>query len=376
MVLVALIAFLVAGRVQSHNASSPSLITPNSSVRPGANASPFGGSTATTPVPSDNGLSATDISSIASKITPAVVDITTRLGFDNAEAAGTGMVLTSSGEVLTNNHVIQGATEITATLVNTGKSYKAHVVGTDPTDDVAVIQLEGASKLTTFTASKTRPELGDAVVATGNAGGRGGAPSVVSGTVVAVGQTITVSDDNGGNPETLTDHIQVTAALEAGDSGGPLVNTSGQVIGMDTAAEVSGARFRSTSTAGYAIPIDKALTIAGQIESGQASSTVHIGLPAFLGVDLTPARGRSQAGAGTTAGAVISGVESGTPADSIGLAAGDTITSVDGQAVTSASTLTSLLQSHKPGDKVSIGWTDSGGTHHSEVATLTTGPAD
>src|SRR5205085_12398228 len=126
-------------------------------------------------------------------------------------------------------------------------------------------------------------------------------------------------------------------------------------------------------TAGYAIPIDKALTIAHQIESGQASANVHIGLPAFLGVDLTPARGRSQA---TTGGALISGVEPGTPADSIGLTAGDTITSVDGQAVGSASTLTTVLQGHKPGDKVSIGWTAADGTHHSEVATLTTGPAD
>jgi S1-C subfamily serine protease len=184
-----------------------------------------------------------------------------------------------------------------------------------------------------------------------------------------------VSDDNGGNLERLTELIQVSAPLQAGDSGGPLANRSGQVIGMDTAAEVSGPRFRSTSTAGYAIPIDKALSIAGQIESGQASATIHIGLPAFLGVQLAPQGGRLPR-TSTVTGALVAGVERGTPAATIGLAAGDTITSVDGQAVDSASALSRLLQAHRPGDRVTLGWTDAGGTTHSATTSLTTGPAD
>jgi S1-C subfamily serine protease len=292
------------------------------------------------------------------------------------------MILTANGEILTNNHVIDGATKITVTVIDTGKSYTAKVVGTDPTDDVAVIQLQNASGLKPITTAKASTvSIGDPVVAVGNAGGRGGTPSVAAGSVVALNQTITATDDNGANAERLTDLIQVDAAIEAGDSGGPLANASGDVIGMDSAAEVSGARFRSDSTAGYAITIEKAISVAQQIESGKATSTIHIGLPAFLGVQIAGTgtgngNGRSRNTAPSTAGALIAGVEQGTPADDIGLATGDTITSVNGQAVTSASGLTTALSGSHPGDQVSIGWTDASGGQHSAKATLTTGPAD
>ena len=166
-----------------------------------------------------------------------VVDIDTVLQYQGAEAAGTGMILTSSGEVLTNNHVIDGATSIKVTVVSTGASYTAKVVGTDPSDDVAVLQLQGASGLQTAKiGNSSGVNVGDAVTAVGNAGGVGGTPSAAKGSVVALNQTLTASNENGSNAETLTGMIEINAAVVAGDSGGPLYDSHDDVVGMDTAA--------------------------------------------------------------------------------------------------------------------------------------------
>ena len=297
-----------------------------------------------------------------------VVDIDTVLKYQGAEAAGTGMVLTSSGEVLTNNHVVNGATSIKVTVVSTGATYTAKVVGTDPTDDVAVLQLQGASGLQTVrTGDSAAVAAADQVTVVGNAGGVGGTPSAATGTVVATGQTLTASDESGANAETLTDMIEINAAVIAGDSGGPLYDSAGKVIGMDTAAS-SGRTFggASSSTVAYAIPINRALSIAAKIESGQASSTIHLGNPAFLGIS-------SQDGFG---GVTVAGVASGSPAAQAGLSAGDVITSVGGTAVQSAQGLSSAIQSHSPGDRVTVAWTDTSGTSHSATVTLATGPAN
>jgi S1-C subfamily serine protease len=312
---------------------------------------------------------------IAAKVAPGVVDINTRLGFQNGAGAGTGMVLTPGGEVLTNNHVIEGATTIRVTLVDTGRTYAAAVVGTDPTDDIAVIQIQGASGLKTIPIGDSAAVApGDAVVAMGNAGGAGGAPAV-TGTVQAVNQTITAGDPGGANAETLSGLIQTDAPLQPGDSGGPLVNSAGQVIGMNTAAS-AGRRFRSGASVGFAIPMAHALSVVKQIDSGQATTRIHIGLPAFLGVSIDPAttgRGGSGTGAG---GASIAGVEPGLPAAKAGLAAGDLITSIDGRAVDSAASLSSLTKSHHPGDRVTVSWTDPSGGSHSATLTLAAGPPD
>src|SRR5882757_1789430 len=190
-----------------------------------------------------------------------VVDINTVLTYQGAEAAGTGMVLTSSGEVLTNNHVVEGATSIKVTIVSTGATYTAKVVGTDPTDDVAVIQLQNASGLQTAKfGDSSDVKAGDAVTAVGNAGGTGGTPSAAKGSVTATGQTLTASDENGSNAETLTGMIEINAAVVAGDSGGPLYDADGNVIGMDTAASTS------SPTYGGAYP--------GGANSGTGATTV------------------------------------------------------------------------------------------------------
>jgi S1-C subfamily serine protease len=278
------------------------------------------------------------------------------------------MVIGASGEVLTNNHVVDGATTISVTIPSTGRTYSATVVGTDKTEDVAVIQLKGASGLKTIPlgdSSKVAP--GDSVVALGNAGGVGGAPAVVTGTVRAIDQTITASDMGGANAETLNGLIETNAPIQPGDSGGPLANSAGQVIGMDTAAS-SARRFNGGATVSFAIPINHALSIAQQIETGQASSTIRIGLPGFLGVGV--------AATSSGNGAAVSSVASGTPAAKAGLVPGDTITAVDGTAISDGTGLTTALHPHHPGDRVSLTWVTAAGATRSATVTLASGPAD
>jgi S1-C subfamily serine protease len=278
-------------------------------------------------------------------------------------------VLTSSGEVLTNNHVIDGSTSISVTVVSTGNTYTAKVVGTDPTDDVAVLQLQNASGLATAKiGDSSAVRVGSTVTAVGNAGGAGGVPSSAAGTVIALNQTITASDQNGSNPETLTGMIELNADIQAGDSGGPLYTSDGTIVGIDTAGSTSQA---SATTTGFAIPIAKATSIAEQIESGKASSTIHRGYPAFLGVQLDPASGY-----GSVGGAAIAGVVAGSAAAHAGLQAGDAITTLNGTAIAGPTDLSSALAGLKPGQQVRVGWVDSAGQSHSATVTLGTGPAD
>ena len=206
-----------------------------------------------------------DASSVANRVDSGLVDINVTLN-GNEEAAGTGMVLTSTGEVLTNNHVIEGATSIRVTDVGNQKTYRAKFVGYDRTSDVAVVQLEGASGLKTVSlGNSSSVRIGEAVVGIGNAGGGGGTPSYAGGSVVALGQSITASDQGDGTSENLTGLIETDADIQPGDSGGPLVNSSGKVIGMDTAASAGFAieQGGSATTQGFSIPIATALEDRG-----------------------------------------------------------------------------------------------------------------
>jgi S1-C subfamily serine protease len=302
-----------------------------------------------------------------------VVDVNTTLGLENGAAAGTGMIIAASGEVLTNNHVVDGATKITVQIDGSGPTYSAKVLGTDATDDVALLQIQGASGLTTVNlGDSSKVALGDRVVATGNALGLQGPPSVVDGTITALDQSITASDVGGGNAEQLSGLLETDAPLRPGDSGGPLINTSAQVIGMDTAA-AGGGRSRNAESAAFAIPINAAMAVAHQIEAGRASATIHIGDAAFLGVGIAAA-GASGGSAPATPGAVIASVEPNTPAQSLGLAVGDTIISVDGTAVNTPSDLTKQISDLHPGDLAKIGWVDKSGKGHSGTVRLTVGP--
>jgi S1-C subfamily serine protease len=320
-------------------------------------------------------------------VDPGLVDINTDLSYQNEEAAGTGMVLTSNGEVLTNNHVIDGATSISVTDVGNGKTYNAKVVGYDRTSDVAVIQLVDASGLQTVTTDTDGASVGESVVGIGNAGGTGGTPSTAGGSVVAVNQSITASDDSGGNSESLTGLIETNADIQPGDSGGSLVNADGQVIGMDTAASTGS---DDGTNQGYSIPIATALGLARQFEAGKASSTVHIGATGFLGVSIEDSSagggdngfggfgdssgdGSGDSGSATT-GADVEGTLSGSPSANAGLAQGDVITAINGKTVTSPDDLLNDLGAYHPGDSVTLTWTDTSGQTHSASVTLASGP--
>jgi len=315
-------------------------------------------------------------SAIASQVDPALVDIDTTLAQGGA-AAGTGMVLSSSGLVLTNNHVIENATTINVQDVGNGRTYSATVLGYSVTDDVALLQLKNASGLKTVSLAKS-PNLsvGQPVVAVGNAGGTGGTPSAVGGTITALNQTITAGD-SGTLSETLNGLIETDANIQPGDSGGALVNTSGKVIGMNTAA----AETNGTGTnQGYAITVDHAISLADQIKNNQASSTVQIGPRALLGVDVSDGSqsgqgffGGSGNGSGVS-GAYVQGVQSGSAADNAGIGTGDTIVSINGTTIASAQDLTNALLAHKPGDTVTVGWVDGQGTSHTASVQLTAGP--
>jgi S1-C subfamily serine protease len=314
-----------------------------------------------------------DVNAVAAKVQPGVVDIYTQLS-SGISGAGTGVILTPEGEVLTNNHVIEGSTGISVVHVSTGQRYTAVVVGTVPSEDIAVLQIQGAVNLPTVPLGKSSSvKVGDPIVALGNAGGVGGAPHTVSGTVQALNQTITATDLDGSHPETLSGLIQIDAPLEPGDSGGPLVNRSAQVVGIDTAASAT-RRFSAGDSVGFAVPIDRATALAAQIEAGQGSATVHLGVPGQLGVvmsDPVPATGGAAA-----VGVIVADVMPGSPAANSGVVAGDTLTEVDGQPATTPDGVAAQIKRHRAGEKINFSWTDASNRHRTATVLLAPGPAD
>jgi S1-C subfamily serine protease len=327
-------------------------------------------------------------SQIASRVDPGLVDIVATDGLAQAESAGTGIVLTSTGEVLTNNHVISGATSLKVTDIGNGRTYTAKVVGYDASHDVAVIQLQGASGLTTASlGNASSVGVGNSVTALGNAGGKGGTPSIASGSVTALNQSITASDQLSGTSEQLTGLVETNANIQPGDSGGPLVNAYGQVVGMNTAAS-SQYQFQSqgnSATSAYAIPINTAISVANQIESGSGSSTVHIGATAFLGIGVASSQssgngfgngfGQGNGNSNGTSGAYLQNVEQGSPAANAGLVQGDTITALGGTSVSSFEDIQRVLVKYHPGDSMKISYLDQNGQSQTTTVTLATGPA-
>ncbi len=409
VVVAALAAGIGAGTVLAvnHGKSNPVAGQPfqqrGTSLRPGSGLGSGQGN--------GTGLSGATRQAIIGKVEPGVVDITSTLGYSGGTAEATGMVISSSVLVLTNNHVIDGSTRLTATLVASGTRYSASVVGYDKTNDVAVIRLKAASGLRTIPiGDSSTVKLGNTVVALGNADGQGGAPAV-SGTITGVNQTITASDEGSASGrEKLHGMLQTNAQIVPGDSGGPLASISGQVIGMNTAAATG--TFGGSQNVGFAIPVNRAIAIARQISAGQGSPTIKIGLSGFMGV-LVPGRPaanstspqrqkalqlqqNSQFGGGTAgnqgclatdqnmgipakiapvkAGALVDGVLCRTAADSAGLASGDVIISVDGQAVSSPSALTSTMLQFRPGQQVKVSWVDPAGKQHTSGVTLGAAP--
>jgi S1-C subfamily serine protease len=349
------------------------------------------------------------------KVEPGLVDIIATLGYDSETAEGTGMILSADGLVLTNNHVIDNSTAVTATLVESGRSYKAKVIGYDATQDVALLRLEGATGLPVVTLGNSRSvTIGMPVLALGNAQGRGGV-TPVTGIIDALGRSINASDSGSGMTEYLHNMQQTSAQIQQGDSGGALADNTGQVIGMITAANTSSNQ--AGGTIGFAIPINTALSIARQISAGHASSTVYLGDPGFLGVAVatsTSASPQQQASdeqsklaqqddpadiggigvgpggpgciqnetqisvpariAPALSGALIVNVFCGTSARSVGMQAGDVITSVNGHTVTVPASLGDILANFRPGAVMSVRWTDLHGGQHTSSVSLGAGP--
>ena len=365
------------------------------------------------PIPSSGGTGTAGGS--LSKVQQGIVIINTALQYSGERAAGTGMVINAgSGLVLTNNHVIENATKITATVAATGQNFQAKVVGYDVTGDIALIKLQDPSGLHQVPLSdSSKVKVGDAVTALGNAEGRSEivpAPGHITG----VNRTITASDQGGAvTSETLRGMLQTDAGIVSGDSGGPLVNAAGQVIGMDTAG--NDVRFPDQqAAAGFAIPINTALSVAREIAAGHASSTISIGYPPFIGIYVgqgTSSNPQQQAaaqqqnngfgggggfggnGSGSqscytndsnlpvpstiapaNSGTLVVGTICGSPAAGAGVTAGSVITSVNGQAVGTPQSLHTQIAKYRPDTPVSLTWVTPSGQHKTASVTLTAGP--
>lgn len=305
-----------------------------------------------------------------------VVLIDTELTYEGATGAGTGIVLTSDGEVMTNYHVVEGATSVKVTVASTGKTYTAKVVGHSAKTDIALLQLENASGLTTATLDDDTLASGDTVTAVGNAEGTG-TLTAAKGKVTDLSTSITTEAEGSVPAETLTGLIQTTADVVPGDSGGPLIDKQGEVVGLDVAAS-SGTT--SATIDGYAIPIDDAVAVVKQILTGTATTTVQIGPKAYLGVQVTdtssanPNASYGGYSTETATGADVAAVVDGSPAAEAGLEAGDTITAVGGTEVGSSTALSTTLAGHSVGDKVTVSWTDSSGETSTADVTLAASP--
>jgi putative serine protease PepD len=300
-----------------------------------------------------------------SAIEPSVVLVTTTIGSNQSNGffpgfgggfqgsgAGTGIVLSGS-EVVTNAHVVADATSITV-QTSDGSRHSATIEGSDSQADLAVLKVNGVTNMkpAQWAASSTA-QVGDSVIAVGNAEGYGGTPSVSEGIISALGRTI--SDDTS---EHLTGLIQTDAAINPGNSGGPLVDTAGRVVGITTAVE-RGSSNEPAQGIGFAIPSDTVLKAVPSLRKGQ-SAPQSTGPVAYLGVNLED---------GPT-GPVVSDVGSGTPAEKAGIKAGDVIQQLDGTPLQTSTDLQAAIRSHKPGDSVKLGIVRNGQT---DTVTVTLG---
>jgi S1-C subfamily serine protease len=327
---------------------------------PGPQAIPAGAATAPAPP------GPVDVAGIGGRLAPATVLIDAQLRHHSYDSAGTGIVLTAAGLVLTDEHVVTDAESITAQIGGTGRTYQAALIGVDLAEDVALLQLERATGLVPATLGRSSAvAVGDRLVVVGYP--HDTAPASVGGRVIGLSESVDVTDNSSeqgtsNEPKvTYSGMLHSTAHSLSGQSGGPVVDSAGRVVGMD---QVGG------DSDDFDIPIDRALAAAREIAAGHASPDVVIGAPADLGLvarNWTPSTG--------SPGARVITVYSGTPAQSLGLRDGDVITAIDGSPIVSAVELRQALTRYRPGDRVSLRWTDPGGHSHTVRVTLAAGAA-
>jgi S1-C subfamily serine protease len=303
-------------------------------------------------------------SGVPSNVVAAVVNINGRI--DGNRIAGTGMVIGADGTVLTNNHVVAGTTELTAKLTTTGTVYTATVLGVDPTEDVAVLHLEGASNMATVPIETSGAlAIGDHVTGLGNALGLNGDPVSASGTLTSLDETIGVRDETGDDVETLQGLLCASAKIQPGDSGGPMINNAGRVIGMDTSGTISSTVAASLGW-GCAIPITRAMGIAHQIIKGVPSPYIESGHRGILGVTISDQTSGD--------GAYVQDVAPGGSAALAGVVPGDMITVVGGVPIHSHADLQQAMKGRRPGEHVDVEWVDSAQQRHAASLVLDAGP--
>src|SRR5579875_1228601 len=336
-----------------------------------------------------------DTAAVAKAVEPAVVDINTVLdyleGGGATAGAGTGMIVSPNGEIVTNNHVVQGADKVTVVVPGHG-AHVASFVGSDPSADIAVLRVTGLSKLPTIKwGNSSSVQVGTAVVAIGNALGLGGQPTVTQGIISATGRTITAADATGAHQETLHGLLQTDAPIAPGNSGGPLVDAKDQVIGMDTAAASAGTVGTSL---GFAIPSNTVRTVAAEIEAHKDVPGFVYGRQTWLGVEVVDSSQVGNFGFSSpfgfpfpfglgpvvttpsgAPGVVVAAVDPGSPAAKAGLQSGYVITAVDGKATPNTTALSKAVLSHKPGQVVTLTVSTPSGTGKVKV-TLGEGPID
>jgi len=317
-------------------------------------------------LPGGSPSSSLSASAVAAKVSPAIVNINTTLA-GGGTAAGTGQIVTSSGEILTNDHVVRGSTSITVSIQGRAQTYPANVIAVNQAEDVALIKIDGVSGLPTVKfADSSSLKVGDTVFAIGNKLGQG-ARVVNQGSVTALDQTVTASEGRSSS-ETLTGMIESDAVIYPGDSGGALVNASGQVVGMITAGQ---ATYRSSgSEVGYAVASNTALSVVNRIRAGEQASDLIYGQIGYIGVSAQTltAADAARLGFNLSSGALIVGVQPGSAAEAGGITPGSVITSVGGTAVTSTTALGTAVKAHKPGEKVSVTFVNKTGTHTATIS--------
>ena len=307
-----------------------------------------------------------DVQGVLAKVEPAVVSVRTeafqRGGFffdqiQRVRGAGTGMILTADGDVLTNNHVVEGATTITVTLQGDKSPRPADLVARDPVADVAVVHVRNASNLPTVKLGDSdKLQVGDGVLAIGNALDLVGGPTVTEGIVSALNRSLGDATDNGGGPssggENLNNLIQTDAAINNGNSGGPLVNANGEVVGMNTVVIQSTGSGNLVQNIGFAISINSIKSVLPTLKSGKtpAQSTT------FLGATLATVTPdvKQRLNLGVDSGAFVNDVVQGSPAENAGLQSGDVVTKFGNKDIKTSEELVNEVRNHKPGDKVAV----------------------
>ena len=297
------------------------------------------------------------IPSLVKQVLPSIVSIDVKN--QGTEDQGTGMIISSDGQVITNNHVIalaRGGGTITITRSGSTKAESATLLGTDPSNDLALLKIDGASGLPPVTfGNSNRVEVGDAAVAIGNALGlAAGTPTVTQGIVSALGRTVTAGDGSAGGTETLTNMIQTDAAINPGNSGGPLLDSSGNVISVNTAVAGSTSNGSNAQNIGFAIPAAKVQKLLPDLEKGGVSGTTAKG--GYMGIQIATLSPdlKSQYNLTPSRGAVVLAVLPGSPADLGGLRQGDVIIEMKGKRITTAEDVTQITQASQPGDVVRV----------------------